>query len=241
MKKIMTLIMIMVILSVVTGCTATANSLGNDDNIVYENDDKTVRLEIGMKTSSNGRLYILENETVKSFVIDYFIPREMISVFLNAPELEDSRFVLDVSFEKVNYFKLNYNVMILKGDTDKVENPDHDIFTNFDVTLNRVYDEEVSPLNYFNNNWKSVDNEIILVNNDLSAFYSGVVYGTIGEERVWISFATDSFTIWSREDLKMKLSGGYKTEGLNIILEPFQWYTDYPSSIILNFIDPNDA
>ena len=115
--------MIVVILSVVTGCTATANSLGNDDNIVYENDDKTVRLEIGMKTSSNGRLYILENETVKSFVIDYFIPREMISVFLNAPELEDSRFVLDVSFEKVNYFKLNYNIMILKGDTDKVENP----------------------------------------------------------------------------------------------------------------------
>ena len=49
-------------------------------------------------------------------------------------------------------------------------NPSHELFTNFDVTLNRIYDEEVSPLNYFNNQWQTSDEEVIFINDDLTYF-----------------------------------------------------------------------
>lgn len=221
-----------------TGCyTATFNSLGHEDNIVYENNDKTVILEIGTKTSPYGKLYLFEDDSKESFVVYYFIPREMLTIYIDPPELEENRFVLDISFKRINYFKRDYDTMILNSDTNKVLNPEHEIFSNFDVTLNRVYDKEVDPLNYFNNTWESLENEMEFVNHDLNAYYSGVIYGTIKDEDVWISFKEASFTVWSKDSLMLLFSGEYKTEDLNIILEPFQWYTDYPVSIILNFVD----
>ncbi|MDR2822531.1 MAG: hypothetical protein LBV58_03160, partial [Acholeplasmatales bacterium] len=54
-----------------------------------------------------------------------------------------------------------------------------------------------------------------------------------GDVSVWISFESNYFTIQSIDDLSIVLEGTYSFDGLNIVLEPFEWYTNYPSVIVL--------
>lgn len=116
-------------------------------------------------------------------------------------------------------------------------NPEFELFTDFDVTLNRVYDEEVSALNYYYNNWQNNDGTIVFTNDDLIYYYGYSIQGIFYDEDVWISFLNDSFTVWSKVDLNMILSGGVIFDELNIILEPFDWYIDYPATITLTFME----
>ena len=238
MKKVFILLICIFLLTTLSGCyTSTFNPLGDEDEVIYESDDKTVRLEIAMKTDSVGRFYILQDEVMESFVIDYFIPREIIAVYIGAPELEESKLFLDVSFKKNNFFKQDYDIMYLSRRISEDDNLESETFTDFDVTLNRLYDEEVKPLNYFYNKWQTEDETIVFVNDDLTYYYGNMIQGALNGENIWISFQTNSFVVWSKVDLNMKLSGGVTFDGLNIVLEPFEWYTEYPSPITLIFME----
>ena len=237
MRKNALLIIFILIMVVLSGCYAsTFNRLSDEETLVYENEDKTVRLEIGMKTSSTGRLYVLHDDISQSFVVNYTIIQEYMDIYIDVPELEEDIFKLEVSFKVVNFFKTNYEVMYLKEiEKSGITNPKHEIFTDFDVTLHRNYDETVRTLNYFNNKWQADDAAIV------TYYYSNKIQGTLNGESVWISFLNESFTIWSKGDLNMKLSGGVTFEGLNIVLEPFEWYTEYLSKITLAFMAITNA
>lgn len=239
MRKFFGLLICISLLIVLSGCfTSTFNRLGNEYSLVYESHDKTVRLEIAMRTTNVGRLYINDNENLYEFVARYTVIQEYIEVYIKSPELTDSIFMMSVSFESINFFKTNYDVMYLKNDMNVgINNPEFELFTDFDVTLNRVYDEEVSALNYFYNNWQNNDGTIVFTNDDLIYYYGNSIQGIFYDEDVWISFSNDSFTLWSKVDLNMKLSGEVTIEELNIILEPFEWCIDYPATITLTFME----
>ena len=81
----------------------------------------------------------------------------------------------------------------------------------------------------------------MFVNDDLTYYYGNMIQGTLNGENIWISFQTNSFVVWSKVDLNMKLSGGVTFDGLNIVLEPFEWYTEYPSPITLIFVEITNA
>ena len=243
MKKVIVLIVLICTIFGLSGCfTSSFNPLGSEEYVIFEDVDKTVRLEIPFSVSHGiGRLYILKEDKMISFVVDYFIPREMIIVYISVPGLEDSTFYLGVSFKQVNWLKLDYDIMYLKERIQSFGNQEHEIFTGLDVELHRVYDEQVNPLNYIYNLWESVDNKLLFVNDDLHYYYGYIVKGTWDEDDVWISFLDESFTIWSRNDLSMKLSGTFSFDGLDIILEPFEWYVHIPRVVILRFAKLNDG
>jgi hypothetical protein len=236
MKRSIVLLLFIAMSFGLSSCyTATFNRLGREDALIFESEDQSIRLEIGMKTSTIGRLYVFKDDQMQTFLADYFIPREQLAIYINIPELEDSIFALSVSFESINFFKANRDVMHLEDDKDRFSNPEHDIFSGFDVTLHRVYDKQVNPLNYFNNCWENEEQGMLFVNDDLNFFYGNSIQGTMNEERIWISFLNQSFSIWSKDDLHMKLAGAFYVDGLNIVLEPFEWFTEYPSTITLVF------
>jgi hypothetical protein len=141
----------------------------------------------------------------------------------------------------MNLFQLDYDVMYLKENVQSVANPEHDVFSGFDFVLNRKFDQTVNPLNYFNNKWESEDNRLLFVNDNRDYYYGHSIRGTLDEEDVWISFLNESFTIWSKIDLSIKMSGSFSFDGLDIILEPFEWYSSYPRAIHLGFEKLNDA
>jgi len=236
MKKVTMMLITTVMLIILFGCfTSSFNKLGHEEILIYENDDQTIRFEIRMETSAIGRLSVSINDIVHSFVAEYNIIQEYLNVYITSPALEDSTFSLKVSFEVNNFISLNYDVMYIKENNNLVNNEEHEIFTGFDVTLNRVYDDEMNPLNYFYNQWQSTDETFVFINDKLDYYYSTSIRGTLNGEDVWISFQDQSFTIWSVEDLNIKLSGAFSLESQNIIIEPFEWYTDYPSMITLSF------
>lgn len=237
MKKGMLVIVLFILIFGMSGCfTSSFNPLGDEDYIVFENEDQTVRLEIAFSTGTNvGRLSVSMNDQTYSYVVEYFIPREMLKVYIAAPELEESIFYLDVSFLQKNLFQLDYDMMYLKERMQSAGNPEHDALSGFDIELNRIYDQSVYPLNYFHNKWGSEVNNLVFVNDDLDYFYGHSIRGTLDEEDVWISFLNESFTIWSKIDLSIKLSGTFSFDGLDLVLEPFEWYSSYPQEIHLSF------
>lgn len=237
MKKGILMIVLAILLFGLSGCfTSSFNPLSDEDYIIFENEEQTVRLEIAFSTGSHvGRLSISTNDQTYSFVVEYFIPREMLKVYISSPELEDSIFYLSISFSQINLFQLNYDVMYLKENVQSASNPEHDVLSGFDFVLNRMYDQTVNPLNYFQNKWGSEANKLLFVNDNLDNYYGHSLRGTLDEEDVWISFLNESFTIWSTVDLSIKMSGAFSFDGLNLILEPFEWYSSYPQVIHLGF------
>lgn len=243
MKKGILLIVLAILMFGLSGCfTSSFNPLGDEDSIVFENEDQTVRLEIAFSTGSHvGRLSVSMDDQTYSYVVEYFIPREMLKVYIAAPELDESIFYLSISFAQINLFQLDYDVMYLKENVQGASNPEHDVLSGFDFVLNRMYDQTVNPLNYFHNKWGSEENKLLFVNDDLDYYYGHSIRGTLDEEDVWISFLNESFTIWSNNDLSIKMSGTFSFEGLDLILEPSEWYSSYPQTIHLGFEKLNDA
>lgn len=241
MKKTILLLSISTLMLLfLSGCfTSTFNRLGHEDTLIYENEDHTIRLEIGMETSSIGRLSVVLDNVLHTFVAEYIIIQEYINVYIASPGVEDSIFSLSVSFEVVDFFKLDYDKMYLKESTNLVNNSEHEIFTGFDVQLNRDYDTAFNPLNYFDSKWKTEDETVLFINDKLDYYYSNTIKGTLNGEDVWIAFQNQTFTIWRLVDLNMMLSGSFYFEAQNIVIEPFEWYTDYPSKINLVFAKNN--
>lgn len=223
-----------------SSCTATFNPLGDEEYIIFQNESESVRLEIGTSTSNRGRLYVVHEE-VHEFTIYYRIVNLWMGVYLEAPIEEPNFFNLSVYFEYVNVFKTNYDVMYLRENLEKYKNPEHDILSGFNEELQRIYDEEMNPFNYYRNTWSQSDFNMVFTNDNLVNYYSHVIGGTINEEKVLFSIV-DSETFMIRNyDLRILLAGNYSFKGIDIVLEQFGWFGEYPRIITLEFGKINNA
>ena len=226
-----------------TGCIAAFGPLMEEDLLLYETENETIRLEIPYDTNYGlGRLYIEQDHVVNAYTIEMNMVQPFLIIYTNAERSEGNHYMLNVSFGKINYFKSDYDVMYLtervlaKDDPyitydEKLEN----ILTGFNETLFRVYDEDIQSLNYFNNTWQSEDYDIYLINEDFKDYYYHRVQGEFNEESIMITFEDGEFTIMSRVDDSVKLSGTYDFDGPNIILYPLSIYEIYPNEITLFF------
>jgi hypothetical protein len=231
MKKIGIIFGISSLLFGLSGCMPSI--FDKEDHIVFENENKTVQLVIGYLTSYGpGRLNIFKDDVLNSFVIDYIDYFGSMEVYLNLENDEESYF-LDVSFEQVHYFKMNYDIMYLKDDLGR-NDKQHEILTGFDVKLTRNYTAEISPLDYFRNRWASEEANFIFINDNLMMYEKYSMYGTLDEDEVTISFLENSFIILD-SDQTMILSGSYFFAGKDIILEKLESYEDFPDHIFLVF------
>lgn len=243
MKRIILIVIFISSFVLFTGCVAAFGPLMDEDILIYETEDKTIRLEIPYNTNYGlGRLYIEQDRVVTAYTIEMNMVQPFLIIYTTAEISEVNHYILNVSFEKINYFKSDYDVMYLterdlaKDDPyitydEKLEN----ILTGFNETLFRVYDEDIQPLNYFNNTWQSEDYGIYLINEDFKDYYYHRVQGEFNEESIMITFEDREFTIISRVDDSVKLSGTYDFEGPNIVLYPLSIYEIYPSEITLFF------
>lgn len=231
MKKINFLILIILMLFPLYGCIN--NDLIYENDMVYESEDKSVRLEIGLKFSYTGRIYVVKEGIEHSYAVSFSNRHQIISIYLDPFNANTSFFYLKVNFEKINFFKKNKDVMYL---TEKIKNnnPPNDILKNFNEKLIRNRKLKVYPLNYMFNKWYSIENKIEFINNDSDDFYYGRIKGTLKEENVIIVFYEDKFIIKNNIGEK-RLRGKYKFENLNMILMPFDYYVSYPKKITLKF------
>lgn len=242
MKKIIMTFILVTSMFLLFGCTAIFNPLNDEELLIYENEDNTVRLEIPYYVSFGvGRLYIEHDNVLTDYVIEYIIVQDIMVVYTNTPEAEQNQYVLDVSFEQISYFKFNYDKMFLTEKMIPTDDFNDPILKGFDETLTRVYDEDIQPLNYFYNTWQSEDYCIYLNNDDLHDYYYHRVHGEFEQECIMITFENGEFSMTSIIDSSVKLSGTYTFDGLNIILQPLSIYIDYPNEISLIYGTDVDA
>jgi len=241
MKKISLILVCILTLFGLIGCTGGIfNKLDDEEFLIYESADETIRLEIVMTKSNQGRLYVTNGGVEQSFVVVYFIAREHLYIYFDSESYGNADVTMEVSYQYISYFKRDYDIMYLTEHWSNDENNIfHKIFTDFNVTLSfklyRVYDEEISPLLYYDNVWTSSDNSIILTNNNLEAYSNFIIYGTFYDEEIWITFNDDMFIIYDKVSSNIKLSGSYSFDGLNIILNPLESYVGYPDTFTLIF------
>lgn len=232
MKKIGIFIVFSLFILILSGCTF--NKLGREKQIVYENENKTVRLEIGFKTSDTGKLYIEKDNIKYSFVVRYFIVRIRMIVYIDFPKSQENIIFLKVGFGSNKFIGVDWDTMYLINERDEFNNPSNEIFDNFNVKLTRKYDKKINPLNYFRVEWINLENKIKFINRDLKDFYFQIMRGKLNEEIVFIKFNENNFIIRDYDD-NIKMSGKYKIKDLNIILNPLEIYTNYPKEIVLEF------
>lgn len=231
MKKMKIITVFFISLFLLTSCyTSTFNKLGREEMLYYESEDETIRLEIVTKTSPYGKLYILEDNVQHFYIVEYFIVKEDLIVYDSSYFTNGSKYSLDVSFQHINYFKSDYDVMYLKN--NNVDQSGHGLLSNLDVKLIRNKTKKVSLLNYYYVRWYDESSKLTFENNELSNYYSNIYKGIYNEEEVTISFIDDSFLI-RNHDLVIILSGSFYFEEESIILEQFGWYENFPELITL--------
>jgi hypothetical protein len=248
LKRIILIGIFTIFFVLLTGCVAAFGPLMDEDILIYETEDKTIRLEIPYFTNFGlGRLYIEQDGVVSAYTIDMDMVQPFLIIY-TTPRRDDYKYVLNVSFGKINYFKSDYDIMYLTerslaedgldtGYDEKLQN----LLTGFNVTLHRVYDEDVQPLNHFYNTWQSEDYNIYLTNDTFEDYYYHRINGEFNEESIMITFEDAEFTITNTVDNTIELSGTYDFDGLSIILDPVPVYENYPNTITLIFvIDPNE-
>jgi hypothetical protein len=77
-----------------TGCVAAFGPLMDEDVLIYETEDKTIRLEIPYFTHFGlGRLYIKQDGVVSAYTIDMDIVQPFLIIY-TAPRRDDSRMCL---------------------------------------------------------------------------------------------------------------------------------------------------
>jgi len=225
-----------------SGCIAVFGPLMDEEILIYESEDKSIRLEIPYYTNFGlGRLYIEQDGKVTAYTIDMDMVQPFLIIYTE-PSRDDSQYVLNVWFGKINYFKSDYDTMYLTerflAEDDSIIGYDENLqnfLKGFNETLYRVYDEDVQPLNYFYNTWQSEDYGIYLINKDFENYFYHRVQGKFYEESIMIAFEDGVFTITNNVDNSVKLSGTYDFDGLNIILYPLSSYESYPNEITLIF------
>lgn len=236
MKKIIMIFVLITSMFLLFGCTAVIfNPIVNEELLIYENEDNTVRLEIAYSISSYGRLYIDHDDVLYDYVVEYFIPQDAMIVYTTPPESSQNQYVLHVAFEHISFFKSSGDKMFLTERSIPTEDFNDSILNGFDETLTRVYDEDIQPLNYFYNTWQSKDNGIYLNNDDLNDYYYHRVQGEFEQESIMITFENGEFSMTSIIDSSVKLSGTYTFDELNMILHPLSIYENYPNEITLIF------
>jgi len=233
------LVMIFILISsgfLLSGCTATFNPLNDEELLIYENEDKNVRLEIPYYVSfGTGRLYIVQESVAYDYVIGYRVSEDEMIVYLNPPEPGQNEYIFNVSFEQISYFKYNYDKMFLTDKMISTEDFNNPLLNGFGETLTRVYDDNIQPLNYLYNTWQSEDYNIYLTNDDLNDYYYHRVHGEFEQESIMMTFEDGEFTMTSTLDSSVILSGTYVFDGLNIVLHPLSIYENYPNEISLIF------
>ena len=66
-----------------SGCTATLNPLIDEDELIFINEDGSIRLEIPFTISGGiGRLFVLHGNIETSFMVNYFYPQERLVVYV---------------------------------------------------------------------------------------------------------------------------------------------------------------
>lgn len=109
------------------------NHLDNEDEIIFQSEDESFRLEIKISTSTVNRLLIQSSEQEPiSFVVNYFVPTEKLNVYLDKLSINSTDFIYQVKFESKNFLNLNYDVMHLE---DCSENETNIVHSNLNVTL----------------------------------------------------------------------------------------------------------
>ena len=236
MKKIIIIFSLIASVFLLSGCTVIDNPLNDEELLIYENEDKTVRLEIPYYVSfGTGRLYIVQESVVYDYVLGYKISEDEMIVYLNPPESEQNEYILRVSFEQISYFKYNYDKMFLTDKMISTEDFKDSLLNGFDETLTRVYDQVIQPLNYIYNTWQSEDYGLYLNNDDLNDYYYHRVHGEFEQKSIIMTFEDGVFTIISILDSSVILSGTYIFDSLDIILQPLSIYENYPNVISLVF------
>lgn len=236
MKKIIMIFVLIISLFLLFGCTATFNPLSDEDLLIYENEDNTVRLEIPYYVSfAIGRLYIEHDGVITDYVIEYIIVQDIMVVYTSSPETEQNQYLLNVSFEQISYFKYNYDKMFLTERMFPTEDFNDPILKGFDETLTRVYDEDVQPLNYFYNTWQSEEYGIYLNNDDLNDYYYHRICGEFEQQSIMITFEDGEFTMTNTLNSSIICLGTYDFDGLTIVLHLLATYENYPNEINLFF------
>jgi len=243
MKKLILIGLFITSFVLLSGCIASFGPLMDEKILIYESEDKSIRLEIPYYTNFGlGRLYIEQDNVVTAYTIDMDMVQPYLTIYSNTLLKEVNHYSLLVSFGKINYFKSDYDVMYLtesrlaKNDPFIIYSEELELLlTGFNETLFRIYDQDIRPLNYFNNTWKSEDYGIYLINKDFENYFYHRVQGTFYEESIMIAFEDGMFTMTNNVDNSVILSGTYSFEGLNIILYPLSSYESYPNEIALIF------
>jgi hypothetical protein len=151
MKKINLFLILIIMLQLLTSCRAlTSNRLNKEDQVVFESEDKDVRLEIGFKTSNRGRLYVIKDGAEYEFVIRYYFSQHAMVIYIDHPENENSKVHIDVGYKSKNLFIRNYDVMFLSNERRKISNPKHEFFDELDIKLFRNKEKKVHPLATYN-------------------------------------------------------------------------------------------
>lgn len=216
---------------ILSGCfLSTSNPLNKEDYILFESVDKHVRLEIATKTSDHGRLYVMKDEVLYTYTVMYCLINHWLGVYLSTPGKEQTFFSLDVSFESVGFFKTNYDQIYLKDESPDLNHP---VLSGFDMTLNRNREEQISALNYFHNTWFSADIDFTLINNDLASYYHHSIHSSLNNDVVVMEFSSTLFCVCDEDKQTIILAGNYFIDGLNLILEPLDKYSDYPKQMTL--------
>ena len=132
MKKLLLITLILLVTSL-SGCTVNQNPFDNEDEIIFQSEDESVRLEIKISTSTVNRLLIQSSEQEPiSFVVNYFVPTDKLDVYLDKPSIDSTDFIYQVKFESKNFLNLNYDVMHLE---DCSKNETNIVHSNLNVTL----------------------------------------------------------------------------------------------------------
>ena len=127
MKKLLLITLILLVTSL-SGCTVNQNPFDNEDEIIFQSEDESVRLEIKISTSTVNRLLIQSSEQEPiSFVVNYFVPTDKLDVYLDKPSIDSTDFIYQVKFESKNFLNLNYDVMHLE---DWSENETNIVLSN---------------------------------------------------------------------------------------------------------------
>lgn len=234
MKKINFFVIFILLVFSLSGCIFFSTKTKRDEQMVFESEDKKIRLEMGFKTSNIGKIYVEKEEKKYLFPVRSMFHGLNMFVYTDFPKKEENIIKLKIEYEKIEKYELNYDIMYLINEEKIFNNLPNKIFNNFNVRLIRNKESKVHPLNYMSNKWVSKENKIEFINNNLENYYYKKIKGVLNNEKIFITFEDDKFKIFNSSN-EIKLSGKYKFENLDMVLLPFDIYTTYPKEIVLKF------
>jgi len=245
--KFYTIILLIFLSFILFSCTSYY--FKNEEFLIYESEDKkmTIEIDLGEKNNPLGKFYINEDDKILTFPCSFPThPRKRYFRIFNKDSeyhffdyLYES-YDLDVEFkkkEKKHYFDadIDYNFITLIDNNKPSNKVVFKKFFNINMNFTRIHGKEVRALSFFQNKWKSSENEIVFFNDSKYSFLTNFIEGAIKNEKVWIVFFNqDEFEITNKR-YKIILKGNYEEKGRNIILHKKGIFYEFPDEIILTY------